>query len=540
MIDRSDRSLVNANAYNSANSYNSANAYVANDSYSAPLVTNASAVPAISGTQVDANSVVSNAVYSAQAVSGNVVAAVENYNTIPPGAHASLGGQSSSNEYYSAPSAQTASSEYYAAPAVAGNVVGSAQANAYAVDYSSQSTSSAQNSYAADYSNQSGNAASHSYVVDNSSQSSANVQHGTPVFASVLPSSTPIDYSAPAQTITGGTQTAGNAEYYSAQATPAPSMVSSSSSYAADYSSSNSAQAQYVADYSSSNSTQAQYVADYSSSNSAQAQYVAQQNASSEYAQTTQYAPVQGQPSSFIQPGAPANEYYAAPSQSAPLVAALITPNQPIAIDAGSAQAQQAYSSPVQYYLANASAHAESRSVENIAPVERTPLPQSSDVVYARSNGEAYTTVAPYQHVESTESRAVSFAPATAHNVQHGPQTVTQSEQSEAYLSQQQVHSKVQQANGLISRMNTILAGFDAPHAVSNSNAATSGASTAGNAKVVARAENAEINAQPVAQQPQAKKSLHDLLPVQRKAKTPPKEEMVVTPPPMSNSWFDA
>ncbi|MBS2001957.1 MAG: hypothetical protein JST44_10665 [Cyanobacteria bacterium SZAS LIN-5] len=526
MIDRSDRSLVNANAYNSANSYNSANAYVANDSYSAPLVTNASAVPAISGTQVDANSVVSNAVYSAQAVSGNVVAAVENYNTIPTGAHASLGGQSTSNEYYSAPSGQTASSEYYAAPAVAGNVVGSAQANAYAVDYSSQSTSSAQNSYAVDYSNQSNNAASSSYVVDNSSQSSANVQQGTPVFASVLPSSTPIDYSAPAQTITGGTQPASNAEYYSAQANPAPSMVSSTSSYAADYSSSNSAQAQYVADY--------------SSSNSAQAQYVAQQNSSSEYAQTTQYAPVQGQPSSFIQPGAPANEYYAAPSQSAPLVAALITPNQPIAIDAGSVQAQQAYSSPVQYYLANASAHAESRSVENIAPVERTPVQQSSDVVYARSNSEAYTTVAPYQHVEGTESRAVSFAPVTAHNVQHGPQTVTQSEQSEAYLSQQQVHSKVQQANGLISRMNTILAGFDAPHAVSSSNATTPAANTAGNAKVVARAENAEMNAQPVAQQPQAKKSLHDLLPVQRKAKTPPKEEMVVTPPPMSNSWFDA
>jgi len=473
MIDRSDRSLVNASAYNSANSYNSANAYVANDSYSAPLVTNASAVPAISGTQVDANSVVSNAVYSAQAVSGNVVAAVENYNTIPTGAHASLGGQSTSNEYY-------------AAPAVA---------------------------------------ASNSYVVDNA-QSSANVQQGTPVFASVLPSSTPIDYSAPAQTITGGTQPASNAEYYSAQANPAPSMVSSTSSYAADYSSSNSAQAQYVADY--------------SSSNSAQAQYVAQQNSSSEYAQTTQYAPVQGQPSSFIQPGAPANEYYAAPSQSAPLVAALITPNQPIAIDAGSVQAQEAYSSPVQYYLANASAHAESRSVENIAPVERTPVQQSSDVVYARSNSEAYTTVAPYQHVESTESRAVSFAPATAHNVQHGPQTVTQSEQSEAYLSQQQVYSKVQQANGLIGRMNTILAGFDAPHAGSNSNAATPAASTAGNAQVVARAENAEMNAQPVAQQPQAKKSLHDLLPVQRKAKTPPKEEMVVTPPPMSNSWFDA
>jgi hypothetical protein len=573
MIDRSDRSLM------SANSYNTANAYTATDSYGAPLVTNSSPMPAVSGTQIDANSVVSNAVYSAQAISGNVVAAVENYNTIPTGAHASLGGQSASNEYYAAqaasgtvvgsvqPNAYAAdysvqstsnSSNSYAvdysnqSSAVASNSYAvdysnqssAVASNSYAVDYSNQSNAVASNSYAVDYSNQSNSSASHSYAIDNSSQSSTASQQGTPVFASVLPSSTPADYSAPAQSMTGGLQPANSNEYYSAQATPAPSMVSSSSSYAADYSSTNSASTQYAstansssaqyADYSSTSSAP-QYVADYSS---AAAQYATapQTSGGTEYASTTQYAPVQGQPSSFIQPSAPANEYYAAPSQSAPLVAALITPSQPISIDAGSVQS---YSSPAQYYLAHANTHAENRSVESIAPVDRGPA-QQSDVVYSRSGSEAYTTVAPYQHVENAESRPVSFAPSTSHNIQHGPQNVAQSEsQSEAYLSQQQVHSKVQAAQGLITRMNTILAGFDAPHVVPAGSAAAA-KSNVSNQVAAAKPEAPAMSAQPVAQQAPAKKSLHDLLPVQRKAKTPPKEEMVVTPPPMSNSWFDA
>lgn len=500
-----------------ANSY-TANAYTATDSYAAPLVTNSSAVPAVSGTQIDANSVVSNAVYSAQAVSGNVVAAVENYNTIPTGAHASLGGQPATSEYY--------------AVAAAGNVVGPVQSNAYAADYSVQS--SPNSTYATSN-------AAQTYSVDNSSV--ANVQQGTPVFASVLPSSTAADYSAPAQSVLGASQPANNAEYYSAQSLSASSAVSSTSSYAANYSSA-SASTQYSAEYSPA-AAPTQYAANqmsYTSEAAPAAQYAANQvSYTSEVAPAAQYAPVQGQPSSFIQPSAPANEYYAAPSQSAPLVAALITPNQTAAVDAGYAQSQQSYTSPVQYYLAHAGAHAESRSVENIAPVERIPVQQSSDVVYSRSNSEAYTTVAPYQHVENSEARAVSFAPTSSQNVQHGPQAIAQSEtQSEAYLSQQQVYNKVQQAHGLITRMNTILSGFDAPHAVPAQVGSTHNVGTAGNANVVASIEQTNVDSQPVASQAPAKKSLHDLLPVQRKAKTPPKEEMVVTPPPMSNSWFDA
>jgi hypothetical protein len=342
------------------------------------------------------------------------------------------------------------------------------------------------------------------------------VQQSTPVFASVLPSSTPADYSAPAQNVFGGTQNSSNAEYYSAQVTPASSVVSSTSSYASEY----------AAPATSAPAGPVQYAA------------ASQQISSAEYAPATQSAPVQGQPSSFIQPSGPANEYYAAASQSAPLVAALIAPNQPISVDNGAVQTPQAYTSPVQYYLANAGASAESRSVENIAPVERIPAQQSSDVMYSRSSNEAYTTVAPYHHVENSESRDVSFAPTYGQNIQHGPRTVAQADTQEAYLSQQQVHSKVQQAHGLITRMNTILAGFDAPAIVPVANHTNTTGSTKGSEPV----EKALNPAQPaqVAQQAPAKKSLHDLLPVQRKAKTPPKEEFVVAPPPMSNSWFES
>lgn len=510
LVDRSDRSaLVNANSY------------TATDSYGAPIVTNSSPVPSIVGNQVDTNSVLSSAVHSAPAVSGNVVAAVENFNTIPTGAHASF-----------AQPGQSTTSEYYAAPAASGTVVGSVQPNAYAADYSIQSTSNSASSYSVDYSNPSTTTASSSYAVDYSNPSttnvptsyagastsystvdntSANVQQSTPVFASVLPSSTPADYSAPAQNVLGGTQNSSSAEYYSAQVTPASSVVSSTSSYSAEY---------------SAPATPVQYGA------------ASQQNSSTEYAPATQSAPVQGQPSSFIQPSSPANEYYAAASQSAPLVAALITPNQLISVDNGAVQTPQAYTSPVQYYLANAGASAESRSVENIAPVERIPAQQSSDVMYSRSSNEAYTTVSPYHHVENSESRDVSFAPTYGQNIQHGPRTVAQADTQEAYLSQQQVHSKVQQAHGLITRMNTILAGFDAPVVVPVANHTN----TAGSMKGSEPVEKALNPAQPaqVAQQAPAKKSLHDLLPVQRKAKTAPKEEFVVAPPPMSNSWFES
>ncbi|HEY9731366.1 MAG TPA: hypothetical protein V6C89_05605, partial [Drouetiella sp.] len=482
------------------------NSYTATDSYGAPIVTNSSPVPAMVSNQVDASSVLSNAVYSAAAVSGNVVAAVENFNTIPTGAHASLGQPG-----------QSTTSEYYAAPAASGTVVGSVQPNAYAadytvqnssnsassysvdysnpsttassssyavdysnpsttttsssyavdysnpsttttsssyaVDYSNPSTTTASSSYAVDYSNPSTTTASSSYAVDYSSpstttasssyavdysnqsttnaatsyaagastsyasvdNSSANVQQSTPVFASVLPSSTPADYSAPAQNVLGGTQNSSNAEYYSAQVTPASSVVSSASSYTSSTSSYDSSTSSYASSTSS-------YSADYTAP-STPVQYVAasQQSATTEYAPSTQSAPVQGQPSSFIQPSGPANEYYAAASQSAPLVAALITPNQPLSVESAAVQAPQAYTSPVQYYLANASAGAEGRSVENIAPVERIPAQQPSDVVYSRSSSEAYTTVAPYQHVENSEPRDVSFAPTYGQNIQHGP-----------------------------------------------------------------------------------------------------------------------
>jgi hypothetical protein len=209
------------------------------------------------------------------------------------------------------------------------------------------------------------------------------------------------------------------------------------------------------------------------------------------------------------------------------LIAALITPNQSVPVEVASVpdQQQHSYSSPAQYYLANANTQPETRSVENIAPVERTPQ-QSSDVVYSRSNSEAYTTVTPYRHVENTESRPVSFAPASSQNVQHGPQAVTQ---YEAVLSQQQVHNKVQQAQGLITRMNTILSGPDAPQAVNNSN----------DVKTVSVAQPAMQNQAP-SNETVTKKSLSDLLPVQRRAKAAPKDEFVVTPPPMSSSWFDA
>lgn len=86
--------------------------------------------------------------------------------------------------------------------------------------------------------------------------------------------------------------------------------------------------------------------------------------------------------------------------------------------------------------------------------------------------------------------------------------------------------------------MNTILAGFDAPVVVPVANHTN----TAGSMKGSEPVEKALNPAQPaqVAQQAPAKKSLHDLLPVQRKAKTAPKEEFVVAPPPMSNSWFES
>ncbi|CAN5697819.1 hypothetical protein BH10CYA1_BH10CYA1_05030 [soil metagenome] len=546
-VDRSALVATNdtANAY-TANAY-TANAYTATDAYGAPIVTNALGVPAMTGNQIDASS---NPVYSAQAMSGNpVVAAVENYNNIPTGVHATV-----------------AANEVYAAPAMSGNYVASAQStNSYAADYSTQSTPVSSSNYSVDYSQSTPVASNSNYSVDYSQSTPINSgaqQQSTPVFASVLPSSTPVDYTAPAQPI-AGTQSAGNVEYYSAQAAPAASMVASSSQYV-DNSSSNSAPAQYAsysapaqpqyasnsapAQYDSnsaptqyapnsaltqyaSNLTQAQYDSNSAStqyaSNSTQAQYDSN-SATTQYASNsapTQYAPQQGQPSSFIQPSAPANEYYAAPSQSAPLIAALITPNQSAPIEVAAVQSQQqSYSNPVQYYLANSNTQAETRSVENIAPIERTAQ-QSSDVVYSRSNSEAYTTVTPYRHVENTESRPVSFAPASSQNVQHGPQAVTQ---YEAVLSQQQIHSKVQQAQGLITRMNTILSGSDAPHAVNNSN----------DVKTASIALPAIQNQEP-SNQTVTKKSLSDLLPVQRRAKAAPKDEFVVAPPPMSSSWFE-
>ncbi len=513
-VDQS--TLVSAN--NTANAY-TANAYTATDAYGAPLVTNTSGVPAMVGNQIDASS---NPVYSAQAMTGNpVVAAVENYNTIPTGVHATVG-----------------SSEFYAAPAVSGNYVASST-SAYSADYSTQATPVASNSnYSVDYSQ--------------STPVTQQQQQGTPVFASVLPSSTPVDYAAPAQTITGTqSQSGGNVEYYSAQAAPSqPATLASANSYV-DQSSFSAAHAQFASTQYATNSAQyesnsqyaansTQYAANTTQYDSNSTQYAANNtqyaanstqydSSSTQYAaNSTQYAPQQGQPSSFIQPSAPANapanEYYAAPSQSAPLIAALITPNHSSAIEVQGQQ--QSYTSPTQYYLANANTQPEHRSVENIAPVERAPQ-QSSDVVYSRSNSEAYTTVTPYHHVENSESRPVSFAPASSQNVQHGPQAVTQ---YEAVLSQQQVHNKVQQANGLISRMNTILSSFDAPHAVN--------AGSSNEVKTVSVAQPVVQNQEPV-NEVATKKSLADLLPVQRKAKAAPKEEMVVAPPPMSNSWFD-
>ncbi|HEY9677139.1 MAG TPA: hypothetical protein V6C76_03985 [Drouetiella sp.] len=519
-----------ANSYVSSPSSSSLTSYTASE---APVNSYAaSAAPSVSmNSIVDSSAQSTSANYYADAVGSSSVTSVNSYSDVSSPVHSAAAASVYSQATYADYSNSSQASVVYtsgnpepstplqpALPNLVSNSASNVEHNAPQMppshsqqtseaDYSSQNTQSySANSYAsaADYSSQntqSYSANSYASAADYSSQNTQSYSANSYASAADYSSQNTQSYSA---------NSYASAADYSSQNTQSYSANSYAS--AADYSSQN------TQSYSANSYASA---ADYNSQNT-------QSYSANSYASNSDYSSQNVHPA-----GQQTSEYYASQAVSQ------VADNQP---------STQTYTSPAEYYLAHVS---EQRAVPQ---VESSNAQTQSDAVYTRQASDAYTSNASYQHVDNSESHAVSFAPVQTQDAQYGPQTVSQT-QGEAYVSAQQVHGKVQQAHGLITRMNTILSGsgFDAPHTVAAQNSGTelvipvpkkatsaNPASTSGAPQQNPHQQATIANAQALAQSAPQKKSLADLMPATPKTRTAKKDDQAVPRPPMmSGVWFD-